>query len=383
MSFLLTPRIKVNYSFSDLLKSLLVVESSTELRLKCIGFISQMYGGKSVMLVPSARDAIYELLVRLPQKKVLIPSYTCMVVNEAVMLSQKEIVYAECDLDGYNSSYLDYIDSDCIVLATHQYGLPCNIVEIAQKCKETGAVLIEDCATSLGTKVKGKLTGTFGDFAVISLNASKTITVPPFGGILIGKDEKTLKNIEATAEWKDPDLTFKVKRFIKAFAFVVTKNPFIYRIFHWVSIDRKGKQQRTEHETVSKIKTDFYKYRFSECQAYFLWNQLSVLEQIIEKRKYIYTYYDKYINNPLVLKPVLIPAAVCTRYAIRVDNRKEFYKKCLAKGVDMDFSHCNIGCPLSFEKEHRMADTVLNLPSYYELSEEEMKKVVDVVNSIR
>lgn len=377
----LLPRVKVNYALGDIISALVSIYRRSR-NEECINIISDYFHNESVLLVPSARDAIYELLIRLPQKKVIIPSYTCMVVNEAVMLSHKKIVYALSDLDVYNSSYLDYIDNDCIVLATHQYGLPCNIENIAQKCKEIGAVLIEDCATSLGTKVNGKLTGTFGDYAVISLNASKTLTVPPFGGILIGKDEELLKDIEATADWIKPDLKFKVKGFVKAVAFVVTKNPYLYRIFHWLTIERKGRLQRTEHETVSQEKTDFYKYRFSDWQAYFLWKQLCILDKIIEKRKYIYAYYDTHINNPLVVKPVLIPDAVCTRYAIRVDDRKDFYKKCLAKGVDMDFSHCSIGCPASFEKEHKMADTVLNLPFYYELSEAEMKKVVEVVNSI-
>ena len=182
MNLSLIPRVRVNYTLPDLIKSLFVSEKSTDRREKCNEILSSFYGGENVILTPSSRDAIYELLVRLPQKKVVIPSYTCMVVNEAVILSGKDVVYAKSDLDTFNSSYLEYIDKDCIVLATHQYGLPCNIKEIAEKCKETGAVLIEDCATSMGTTVDGQMTGTFGDYAVISLNQSKTLTVNPIGG---------------------------------------------------------------------------------------------------------------------------------------------------------------------------------------------------------
>ena len=379
----LVSRVKPSYTLGDVCHAIIITESDDNLREKCKSFLSKFYYDEYVCLTPSARDAIYELLIRLPQKKVVVPSYTCMVVNEAVILSNKEVIYAKSDLDTYNSSYLDYIDQDSIVLATHQYGLPCNIEAIAQKCKETGAVLIEDCATSLGTTINGRLTGTFGDYAIISLNASKTLNVPPFGGILISKDAKMLEDIEETAEWKEPDWKFKIKGLIKALAFVVTKNPIIYRIFHWLTIARKGKLQRTEHETVSRVKTDFYKYRFTEWQAYFLWNQLRILNKIIEKRKKIYTYYDKHINNPLVKKPLLNIEAVCTRYAIQVEDRNLFYKKCLSKGIDMDFSHCNIGCPSSFAQEHRLSETVLNLPFYYDLSDKEMQRVVEVVNSIR
>ena len=106
------------------------------------------------------------------------------------------------------------------------------------------------------------------------------------------------------------------------------------------------------------------------------------LDKIIERRKYIYAYYDHHIDNPLVKKPVINQNAVCTRYAILVEDRKTFYKKCVAKGVDMDFSHCSVGCPTNFIEEHNMANQILNLPFYYELSDKEMRKVVEVVNSI-
>jgi len=381
----LIPRVKVNYTLTDTFKAIGYNRNGTNNRKQCIEKIKSIYKGYDAKLVPSSRDAIYELLIRLPQKKVLIPAYTCTVVNEAVLLSGKEIVFSKTRKEDFNSSYIECIDNDCIVLATHQYGLPCNIEEIAIKCKEVGAVLIEDCATSLGTMVNNQLTGTFGDFAVISLNASKTLTVPPFGGILIGKNANILKDIEEHSDWKKQNLTFKLKAIIRALAFIATKNPLLYKIFHWLTIDRKGKLQRTEHETPAEQKTDYYKYRFEEWQASILLKQLENLDKIIKRRKYIYAYYDKYINNPLVKKPPINNNAVCTRYAILVNDRKSFYKQCVAKGIDMDFSHCNIGCPPNeiYKTEHEMAKKVLNLPFYYELSDKEMEKVVEVVNSIR
>lgn len=48
----------------------------------------------------------------------------------------------------------------------------------------------------------------------------------------------------------------------------------------------------------------------------------------------------------------------------------------------MDFSHCSIGAPSNFEKEHDIANKILNLPFYYGLSDKEMNKVVEVINSI-
>lgn len=382
MSFSLIPRVRVNYSFVDLLKSLFVSEGNHKARRESETLLSSFFDNEGVLIVPSARDAIYELLIRLPQKKVVVPAYTCIAVVEAATLAQKELVFCETDSTTYNASYLDYITPDSIILATHQYGIPCNIEAVAKKCSKTGAVLIEDCATSMGTTVNGKKTGTYGDYAMVSFNASKLINVPPVAGVLVGKNREMLERIRQEAEWRSSDFKFKCKSIVRGLAFVVTKNSIVYKLFHYLTIASKGKLQKTEHEKPSEKKTLLYLYRFAEWQAVILLRQLKQLDSLFAKRKELYDYYDKHINNPLVKKPFCDSNAVCCRYAIQVDNRDKFYKKCVEKGVDMDFSHCTLGCPDSFINEHRIAKSILNLPYYYNLSNRERDKIVKVVNSI-
>lgn len=378
----LIPRVRVNYSFGDLLKAFFTSEHKKEAILRCEKFFSDFFDGEYACLTPSARDAIYEVLIRLPQKKVLVPAYTCIAVVEAVKLANKDIVYCETDAHTYNAKYVDKITPDCIVLATHQYGLPCNIEDIARKCKEAGAVLIEDCATSMGTTVNGKKTGTFGDYAVVSFNASKLYNVPPVGGALVSKNRYMIESIKKEAGWKSSNFMFKMKSMIRGLAFVVTKNNLFYRLFHYLTIESKGKLQKTEHEKPAETKTDLYSYAFSEWQAKILYKQLQQTDYIFERRKQVFSMYDKGINNPCVKKPFMDDNAVCCRYAIQVENRNDFYRKCQAKGVDMDFSHCSLGCPVSYKSEHAVADRILNLPFYINLSEKEVQKVIEVVNSI-
>lgn len=370
------------YGYADLVRAIFASERKQNARKECERILSSFFEDENVLLVPSARDAIYEMLIRLPQKKVVLPAYTCIAVVEAIKLAKKELVYSNTDLSTYNSNYLEEITSDCIVLATHQYGLPCNIEEVTRKCKEVGAVLIEDCATSMGTTVDGKKTGTFGEFAMVSFNASKLLNVPPFGGVLVSKNKKMIDDIKASADWIKPDLKFKVKGLIRGFAFVLAKNVYFYRLFHYLTIASKGKLQKTEHEKPSDKKTALYSYQFSEWQAVILLGQLKCLDKIFAKRKELYDFYDKKISNPAVKKPITDKDAVCCRYAIQVENRNEFYRECIKQGVDMDFSHCSLGCPDSFMDEHNIADRILNLPYYYDLSEKEINKVIRVVNSI-
>ena len=89
MTIRLIPRVRVNYTLRYLLTTLLIDERKSKWVSACVAFLSSFFDGEHVLLVPSARDGIYELLIRLPQKKVVIPAYTCIAVNEAVLLSRK------------------------------------------------------------------------------------------------------------------------------------------------------------------------------------------------------------------------------------------------------------------------------------------------------
>ena len=192
-----------------------------------------------------------------------------------------------------------------------------------------------------------------------------------------------LDDIRNTAEWKEPDFKFKLKGLIRGLAFVVTKNKYAYRCFHYLTMESKGKHQKSEHEKPSAIKTDLYNYKFSEWQAAILLRQLQKLEAIFQKRKSLYAYYETRIGNNIIRKPQMNPDAVCCRYAILVEDREFFYKKSIDAGVDMDFSHCSLGCPDSFVREHEMSKNVLNLPFDINLSSKEIEYVVKVVNSIK
>lgn len=70
----------------------------------------------------------------------------------------------------------------------HTFGHPCKIDEIAVICKKYNIALIEDAAESIGSKYKGKHTGTFGKYGILSYNGNKTITTGG-GGMLLVNDE--------------------------------------------------------------------------------------------------------------------------------------------------------------------------------------------------
>ena len=74
-----------------------------------------------------------------------------------------------------------------VVMLANLYGTPAKLDEILAICDAHGATLIEDAAESLGAKYKGKETGTFGKYNVISFNGNKIITGSS-GGMLLTDD---------------------------------------------------------------------------------------------------------------------------------------------------------------------------------------------------
>lgn len=90
------------------------------------------------------------------------------------------------------------------VLAVHLYGLSPDMDRIAALCKRYGVPLIEDAAESLGSKYKGKQTGTMGQFGVFSFNGNKIITTSG-GGMLVSNDEKAIQKARFWAtQSRDP-----------------------------------------------------------------------------------------------------------------------------------------------------------------------------------
>lgn len=74
-----------------------------------------------------------------------------------------------------------------IVIMTHVYGFPGQINRVKEICRKHGALLIEDAGESLGASVDGKVTGSFGDYGILSFSGGKIITGSA-GGILLVND---------------------------------------------------------------------------------------------------------------------------------------------------------------------------------------------------
>lgn len=77
-------------------------------------------------------------------------------------------------------------------MPVHLYGSPANMEAIMAIAEKYNLVVIEDAAESLGSTIRGKFTGTFGDMGVYSFNGNKIITTSG-GGALVSNNEEQIK----------------------------------------------------------------------------------------------------------------------------------------------------------------------------------------------
>lgn len=371
----IVPVMRVNYTIGQLLQSLFVSEKKDKYRKKLISCISQFFSVHNVMLTSSGRCAIYMIVRSLPHRKVIVPAYTCEVAVEAVKMTGKEIVYANVDRNSLNVTNYPNIDADTIVIATHQFGLPCDIEYLASVCKEKGALLIEDCAGSLGTIVNGKLTGTFGDYGVFSFSASKTVQAPTKGGFIIAKNNTLMRQIEALPEWKESIIRFKLKQIIKGLGFCLNRHAFFASIIQHF---------RDKSEALGSFENDStYKRGFYEWQASVVLNQFAQLSWIFSDRKRLFEQYNSLINNPNVQKPFFSPDSVNIRYAIQVKNRELFIQHCRRNGIQVGKGYKKLYCPENYTEERLLSQQIVYLPFGNNYSDKEIMKVVSVINTVQ
>lgn len=136
------------------------------------------------------------------------------------------------------------------VLVVHLYGLSADLDKIVRICKEHHVPLIEDAAESLGTYYKGKHTGTFGEYGIFSFNGNKIITTSG-GGMLVSDNEERIAKVRFWAtQSRDP-------------------------------------ARHYQHSELG------FNYRMSNVVAGIGRGQLKVLEQRVEKKKYIFEFYKR------------------------------------------------------------------------------------------
>jgi dTDP-4-amino-4,6-dideoxygalactose transaminase len=111
----------------------------------------------------------------------------------AVMYERATPVFIDTEYDTWNmdpvalEKAFELYPNTKVVVVVNLYGTPAKYDEICAIAEKHGAIIIEDAAESLGAIYKGRQTGTFGSYNVISFNGNKIITGSG-GGMLLTDD---------------------------------------------------------------------------------------------------------------------------------------------------------------------------------------------------
>lgn len=373
----LIPVIRVNYTLLDILRALFISNKGAHYRERLVRQICELFQVKDAVLTSSGRNSIYLLLKSINRHKVVIPAYTCGVVVEAAILAKKEIVYAHINPSTLNADFSDVaIDNDCVVIATHQYGNPCPIKIIVERCKEAGAVVIEDCAGSLGTRVDGQLTGTFGDYGIFSFSASKTLHSPTKGGFIIAKNELNLAEVKALSNNYPYNWKTKVKTLLKGVGFCLNNNAFFCKLINSV--------RTNSDEEVNYANDPSYRFGFHEWQAYVVSKQFERFESIIERRKEMARKYRESLHDGAVKLFIIDENTVPIRFPLLIQDKEKVRRRASDLGIQLGGGYDKVYCPNSrdFELEQAIVRDIVYLPFGNKFSNKEQRKVLDFINSL-
>ena len=159
--------------------------------------IAEKVGSKYTVALATGTAAVH-LAAKLtgikPGEKFFASDMTFAATVNPLVYEGAEPVFIDTEYETWNmdpaaleKAFKIYPDVKIVVVA-HLYGTPAKMDEIKEICDKNGAVLVEDAAEALGATYKGKYTGAFGKYNVISFNGNKIITGSS-GGILLTDDK--------------------------------------------------------------------------------------------------------------------------------------------------------------------------------------------------
>lgn len=159
--------------------------------------LEKIYPDKKALLLNSGTAALHIALKCLdigPGDEVIVPAITYPATALAVVYVGAKPVFADidpakCTLDAEFCRRVITKNTKAIIFV-HLFGVMGTVEQISDLCAEKSLQMIEDCAQAFGSKLKGKMTGTFGQAACFSFFETKTISAGEGGALLLSDPSK-------------------------------------------------------------------------------------------------------------------------------------------------------------------------------------------------
>jgi CDP-6-deoxy-D-xylo-4-hexulose-3-dehydrase len=339
---------------------------------------SEWLGVKYSVFVNSGSSAnlagIYSLILseRMRNKKIIVPAVSWVTtVTPAIQLGLDPIM-CDCDEDnlGLNINHLKQIIKDenpSAIILVHVLGIPNHLDEIITLCKENDIHLIEDTCESIGSMYDNKKLGTFGDLSTFSFYFGHHMST--IEGGMISTDDEDLYHILLSIRshgW-DRDLPQKKQEKLRE-KYNINNFRALYTFYY-----------------------PGFNLRATDLQAFIGLDQLKKLDMIVENRNKNFLRYKNEIKNPEwnIQEP---KGSFVSNFSFPIITKN------ISKLVE-ELTNNNIECrplicgsinehPFWYEryghsdlpKSKRVHEYGLYLPNNHEMTEEELNKVIKIVN---
>ena len=131
--------------------------------------------------------------------EVLIPSFTFVATANAVISLGAKPVFVDILKENFTMDPIDLqkkiSKKSKAIIPVHIFGNIAHIEQILKISKKHKIKIIEDAAQSLGSTLKGKHSGTFGDFGCYSMYPAKVITSGE-GGFVVTNNKKSFEKLK-------------------------------------------------------------------------------------------------------------------------------------------------------------------------------------------
>ncbi len=321
---------------------------------------AQICGVEHAVGVGNGMDAIEIILRSLdigPGDEVITTPMTAFATVLAIIRAGATPVLADIDPDSallsIESANRCLSSKTKAVLLVHLYGQIRSMSTWTEFCQSAGIYLIEDCAQSHLARWCGKTAGTFGIAGAYSFYPTKNLGALGDAGMLVTSEE---------------------------------------------ALSQRAKYLRNYGQTVRYYHAEIgLNSRLDEIQAAMLSARLKWLPQFTEKRRYIAQLYQTGIKNPMV-RPLAEPeepdAHVYHLYVVICPHRQALQNHLEKEGIKTLIHypvavHKQAPCrnlprdPHGLMVSERHAQQCLSLPCHPQMTDCEIERVIDAVNSFK
>jgi perosamine synthetase len=366
---------------------------------------ARLFPGFGVASFICGRTALLAILKSLgigQGDEVLLQSFTCVVVANAIKKLGSLPVYVDIKKDSYNLDPADLekkiTPKSRALIVQHSFGYPAEMTKIMAIAKKYRLKLIEDCAHGIGAEFKGQKLGTFGQAAFFSFGRDKVIS-SVFGGMAITGDKKLLvkiRDFQDRLPYPAGFFVFRQLLYQPLFAWLLGKYYFfsLGKIFLVVLQKFKIFLKAVAKEEKKGLFPTVFLARLPNSLAGLARLQLKRLPKFNQTRKKITRFYGQNLSGLPIKQPnwqIEGKPLPLLRFTIQTNQAQDLYRFAKKQGIILNnwyyppVSPPGVDClavnyqPVKCPVAEKVAARVVNLPTHPKMTLKKAQRVVETI----